>query len=143
MINMFKNHLFSFSMFKLIFFNNIILSDSFHCKPFLCIFFFYKHDFTKGTSTKNLKNSKIVDTNFFTLFTSPKCSCFFSSIILLFTFSIYYCSECFKVHHLRLICGNTWNVFFLIWFCCGKVIKWYVFFKIYWHFYFEKITVLF
>jgi len=124
---MFKYHFFSFSMFKLIFFYYIILSNSFHSKPFLSIFFFYKHNLTKSTSTKHFKNSKIIYINFFTLFTSPKCSCFFSSIILLFTFSINNCSESFKVHHLRLICRYTRYMFFLIWFCCSKIIKWYIF----------------
>jgi len=85
MIYMFQNHFLCFSVLQLIFFNDIIFSDSFHGKPFARSFLFNKHNFSKSSSSQNFKNCEVIYSDlFFSLISSPECFRFLLCILLFF-----------------------------------------------------------
>lgn len=114
---MFQDHFFSFSMFNLIFFDDVILVNRLHSKEFFSFFSFNEKHSTKSSSTKNDFWGKILkcDLLFETFFGEESLGCssdhfsfFFFSLKILFIGLV--------IMHDIITFNFFWSLFFLFFF---------------------------
>lgn len=117
MIDVFQDHFFSFSMFNLIFFDDVILVNRLHGKEFFGFFSFNEKYCTKSSSTKNDFRRKILKCDLFfeTFFGEESLGCS-SDHFSFFFFSLQILFIGLVIMHDIITFDFFWSLFFLFFF---------------------------
>ena len=119
---MFQNHLLSFGVFYLIFFNNIVLVDRFHCKKLLAIFFLNKQNSAKCTFAQHYLRHKVVNCHFLLgIVSGIECSRGLSHHLLLLLLTLQVALKRKIIMHYILSFDLLYPFLFLFIFGSGKV----------------------